>query len=105
MCEHFFKVSKSVYVTPALVNSDIIENTFNQQRSTYHGANANPNALQYRSALNSIIIGQNTISNKANAGKSRDGANTYDSDQQSKPLKRKVLCDKKRNEKIKVLRM
>jgi hypothetical protein len=53
---------------PALINSDVVENEFNQQRSTYNGANTNPNALQYRRSLNSIIIGQSVISKKENAG-------------------------------------
>lgn len=56
------------YITPSLVNSDVVENEFNQQRSTYNGANTNPNALQYRRTLNSIIIGQSVISKKGNAG-------------------------------------
>ncbi|WAR24552.1 hypothetical protein MAR_038221 [Mya arenaria] len=50
-----------------LINSDIIENTFNQQRSTYHGANTNPNSYQYRTALNNIILTQRTVSTKSNA--------------------------------------
>lgn len=66
-----------VYITPGLVNSDVIENTFHQQRSTYHGANANPNAIQYRKALNSIVLRQITVSQKANAGKSRAAAMPY----------------------------
>jgi hypothetical protein len=51
----------------ALQISDVVENEFNQQRSTYNGANTNPNALQYRRSLNSIIIGQSDISKKGNA--------------------------------------
>jgi hypothetical protein len=89
LCSNFSKISKNVYITPALINSDIIENTFNQQRSTYHGANANPNAMQYRTALNNIILGQNTISTKSNAGKSRDGAKIYDCVKEIKSVKRK----------------
>jgi hypothetical protein len=37
----------NIFLTPALINSDVVENEFNQQRSTYNGANTNPNALQY----------------------------------------------------------
>ena len=70
LCEHVIKISKKVFVTPNLVNSDIIENIFNQQRSTYNGANTNPNAFQYKKTINSIIIGQNVLSKKANAAKS-----------------------------------
>jgi hypothetical protein len=36
----------NIFLTPALINSDVVENEFNQQRSTYNGANTNPNALQ-----------------------------------------------------------
>lgn len=61
---------KNIFITPALVNSDVIENIFNQQRSTYNGANTNPNALQYSRTINSILIGQNMVSRKSNAAKS-----------------------------------
>lgn len=70
LCEKVLHISPGVYVTPGLINSDIIENIFNQQRSTYNGANTNPNVLQYRKTINNIILGQNTISRKSNAGKS-----------------------------------
>jgi hypothetical protein len=61
---------KSIHIIPSMINSDIVENHFCQQRSTFNGANSNPTALQYRSNLNSIIISQNLVSQKANAGKS-----------------------------------
>ena len=44
-------------ITPGLINSDVIKNVFCQQRSTYNGANANPNVVQYKKTINSIIIG------------------------------------------------
>lgn len=77
MCGIVLKDNSTIFITPALVNSDVVENTFNQQRATYNGANSNPNALQYRRALNSIILGQNIISTKANAGRGRDAAVPY----------------------------
>ncbi|XP_053381363.1 uncharacterized protein LOC128549115 [Mercenaria mercenaria] len=70
-CELCFKVlacNDSAYVTPSIINSDIVENHFCQQRSTYNGANTNPSALQYRKNQNAIILGQNIISKKCNAG-------------------------------------
>lgn len=36
----------AVYITPGIIISDVVENTFNQMRSTYNEANSNPNALQ-----------------------------------------------------------
>lgn len=63
-------VNRELEIIPAMINSDIIENMFCQQRSTYNGANSNPNALQYRNNINSIILGQKLVSNKGNAGKS-----------------------------------
>lgn len=90
----FFELCKTLttrrppsFVTPALVNSDIIENIFCQQRATYNGANSNPNALQYRHSINNIILGQNIISTKANAGKS--GAAESNAFNNPKPLKEK----------------
>jgi hypothetical protein len=40
-----------MYITPELVNSDVIENVFNQQRSTYHEANSNPSALKCQQVM------------------------------------------------------
>lgn len=70
LCDKVLKNPSTIFVTPGLVNSDVIENIFNQQRSTYHGANSNPNALQYKRAINSVLVGQNIVSKKSNAGKS-----------------------------------
>ena len=42
---------------------------FCQQRALYHGANTNPNYNEYRTGINSIILGQTTTSTKSNAGK------------------------------------
>ena len=70
LCSMVLSGWQDAYLTPSLINSDVVENHFCQQRATYNGANTNPNALQYRRNLNSIILGQNIVSNKANAGKS-----------------------------------
>ena len=56
-----------VNITPSIINSDAVENFFCQQRSTYNGANTNPTALQYQRNINSILLGQSTISRKSNA--------------------------------------
>lgn len=107
LCKMFLANKSKVFITPGLVNSDVIENTFNQQRSTYNGANSNPNALQYRRSLNSILLGQTIVFNKGNAGKSRAAALPYDCS-----LKTNTVCATKRTlkesnsyKKIKVFRM
>lgn len=69
LCELVFNMKTPLHVVPALINSDVIENIFNQQRTTYNGANNNPNAMQYKKTINSIIIGQTKISKKANAAR------------------------------------
>lgn len=74
LCTMLITPGSAMHITPGLVNSDAVENLFNQQRSTYNGANTNPNALQYRRSLNSILLGQNVVSQKANAGKNRIAA-------------------------------
>ena len=56
-----------VPIISAYINSDIIENLFCQQRGIHHGASTSPNYQQYAYGVNSIILGQNTISSKANA--------------------------------------
>jgi hypothetical protein len=70
--------NRHVSITPAgLVNSDPVENHFNQQRSTYHGANTNPSINQYSKAQNSIIVGQSSISRKANASRCKENTMSY----------------------------
>jgi len=66
LCE-LLLVRKDTRIVAAMINSDIIENHFCQHRATYNGANTNPTALQYRRNLNSIILGQNLVSQKSNA--------------------------------------
>ena len=56
-------------LSPANINSDILENIFSQQRGIYHGNNTNPSVHQYSYGINSVIIGQKSISNKSNAYK------------------------------------
>ena len=70
LCSMVLSGWEGAYITRSLINSDVVENHFCQQRDTYNGANTKYNALQYRRNLNSIILGQNIVSNKANAGKS-----------------------------------
>lgn len=55
-------------IVPSRINSDIIENVFCQQRSLYHGANTNPSYNEYRTGINSIVLGQTSTSRKSNAG-------------------------------------
>ena len=55
-------------IVPSRINSDIIENIFCQQRSLYHGANTNPSYNEYRTGINSIVLGQTSTSKKSNAG-------------------------------------
>ena len=46
LCEYRTSVGK--IVTPCLINTDVVENVFCQQRCTYNGANTNPDASHYR---------------------------------------------------------
>ncbi|VDI08834.1 Hypothetical predicted protein [Mytilus galloprovincialis] len=64
MCINEIKIE----VVLSRINSDIIENIFCQERSLYHGANTNPNYNEYRTGINSIILGQTTTSKKSNVG-------------------------------------
>lgn len=50
------------------MNSDIVENLFCQQRGIRNGLNTNPTLSQYSPANTAIILGQATVSNKANSG-------------------------------------
>ena len=106
LCSALLRKTPSVYITPGLVNSDVIENIFNQQRSTYHGANSNPTALQYRRSINSVVVGQNVVSKKSNAGKSTAGSLPY-SFAMKQPLrkKRNVQCSDSSVKDVKVIRL
>ncbi|KAH3739898.1 hypothetical protein DPMN_046588 [Dreissena polymorpha] len=79
-------------ITPGLINSDVIENVFCQQRSTYNGTNANPNVVQYKKTINSITVGQTTISHKSNAGKSTASV-PFLVDMKAKTKRKKTIND------------
>ena len=67
------------HVTPAIMNSDVIENLFSSQRSRCHGANTNPTVLMYGKGVNTIILTTSVASNKKNANTSAavGGATPY----------------------------
>jgi hypothetical protein len=67
LCIYKLKKSNSSII-PSRVNSDIIENMFCQQRTLHNGANTNPNYLGYCNSVNSVILGQTSISRKSNVG-------------------------------------
>ena len=61
------RISRCCYsITPCYVNSDPIENIFCQERGIHNGLNTNPTYLQYSKAMNSVILGEKTISRKSN---------------------------------------
>ncbi|KAL3885736.1 hypothetical protein ACJMK2_025779 [Sinanodonta woodiana] len=57
--------------------------------ATYNGPNSHPNAIQYRINLNSIIIGQSSLSRKGNAVTNRANATSYDFNN-TQPLRKKT---------------
>jgi hypothetical protein len=71
LCKHKFKKSHASIV-PSRVNSDVIENIFCQQRTLHNGANTNP------TYLNSVILGQASVSRKSNTQGRGDGAQFHD---------------------------
>ena len=73
LCNNDLKID----LVPSRVNSDVIENIFCQERSLYHGANTNPNYNEYRTGINSIILGQTTTSRKSNVGGGKEAAKPY----------------------------
>lgn len=105
LCESVLKMTRNIYITPALINSDVIENIFNQQRSTYNGANTNPTALQYRKTINSIVVGQNTVSKKSNAGKPVSSAVPFTVEMKKPVRKRRSVQPSSAGSNIKVIKM
>ena len=55
-------------IIPGRLNSDVIENNFSQQRGLHNGANANPTYATYSKTMNSVVLGQSSISRKSNTG-------------------------------------
>ena len=105
LCHLLLSMSSKVYITPGLINSDVVENTFNQQRSTYSGANCNPSAPQYRRTLNSILLGQSSISQKGNASRNRGAVLPYNClPHKPKSQKRNMQCNEDIRS-IKVIRL
>ena len=60
------------FMTPNIVNSDVVENIFCSQRGVCNGSSTNPTHLQqYKKGINTIIIGQPLRSRKSNANSSK----------------------------------
>lgn len=68
LCE--LKLGKGNSINPGYLNSDLIENFFCQQRGIRNGLNTNPTLSQYGPSTTAIILGQSSVSNKSNSGKS-----------------------------------
>lgn len=66
LCKLHIKGGNSI--NPGYLNSDLIENFFCQQRGIRNGLNTNPTLAQYGPSKTAIILGQHSISNKANSG-------------------------------------
>ena len=73
LCHEKFQRSNSSII-PSRINSDVVENIFSQQRGIHNGPNQNPDYLSYSRTMNSIILGETSISRKSNAGDSFQGA-------------------------------
>ena len=89
LCKDTMKSDKHSIV-PARINSDVIENVFCQQRGIINGANTNPTFYQYSKNVNSIILGQNTISKNANAAQKACEPFCFNVDRPIKPRKTSV---------------
>ena len=71
LCSYINREYPGWSIIPAMINSDPIENIFCQQRGKFNGNNTNPTALQYKRNMNSVILGQTSVSKKSNASSSR----------------------------------
>ena len=76
MCKKRLKKHPGCSINPSRMNSDVIENNFSQQRSLHNGPSSNPNLAAYISSQQSIVLGQSTVSKKANSGGS-NGASPF----------------------------
>ena len=62
-----FKKHPGCSIAANRINSNIVENVFCQQRGL-NGQNDNPNYVQYQSTMNSILLGQTSVTKKSNTG-------------------------------------
>lgn len=76
LCEYRLRTS-SCSIVPSRLNSDIIENVFCQQRGLHNGNNTNPTYLNYCRTMNTVILGQTTISRKSNAFQNETAAQPF----------------------------
>jgi hypothetical protein len=67
LCEKTFKKHPGCSISANRINSNIVENVFCQQRGL-NGQNDNPNYVQYGSTMNSILLGQSSVTKKSNTG-------------------------------------
>lgn len=67
LCHEKLKIS-TASIKPSRINSDIIENVFSQQRGLHNEANTNPTYLAYSRTMNSVVLGQSSVSRKSNTG-------------------------------------
>ncbi|CAC5396938.1 unnamed protein product [Mytilus coruscus] len=73
-----YKLKKSnASIIPNRINSEVIENIFCQQRTLHNGANSNPTYLGYCHSINSVILGQASVSKKSNTGGVEDIQKQY----------------------------
>ena len=54
-------------INPGYLNSDIVENLFEQSVVLRNGLNSNPTLAQYGPSNTAIILGQCTVSSKSNS--------------------------------------
>ena len=70
LCER--RINQQQSITPADINSNIVEIFFCQPRATYHGSNTNPSIHQYQIGINSTVLGQSAYSKKAMQDQARE---------------------------------
>ncbi|KAK3108741.1 hypothetical protein FSP39_014554 [Pinctada imbricata] len=79
LCDQRLKNGSSSII-PSRLNSDVVENLFCQQRTLHNGANSNPTYLGYCRTINSVVLGQSSISRKSNTGGNDGGTTLFQSE-------------------------
>lgn len=107
LCLDLLQIHSGWSIIPAMINSNAVENQFCQHRGKFNGVNTNPTALQYRQDINGVILGQDLISRKSNAGKENIRCHSYTiTKHQVLNKKRKLQKDEKSSESpIKCIRL
>ena len=68
LCDTTFRECKTTSIYPWRINTNLVENIFCQQRSL-QGQNNHPRYIDYKTGMNTVLLGCHTLTKKSNIGR------------------------------------